>query len=40
MGETVLGEGVIAQEDFDSQATNPQLPEDIQTWNDFDLSSN
>lgn len=40
MGETILGEGVIAQEDFDSQATNPQLPEQVQNWDGFELGSN
>ena len=34
---TLLGEGVIAQEDFDSEATNPQPPETIQTWDHSEL---
>ena len=38
MGETILGEGVIAQEDFDSQAVNPQPPETVQTWDSFELN--
>ena len=34
---TTIGEGVIAQEDFDSEASNPQNPATIQNWDNLDL---